>query len=186
MRGIKRLFRILVFLVIIAGIIGFVSHKYILKNMFPIDYEEYVYYHSLEYGLDPMMVFSVIRVESNFKYKAKSHKSATGLMQIMPETGKWIAEQVGIEDFKEEDLNDPETSIMLGCWYLNNLKQEFGDMDLVLAAYNAGRGNVNNWLKDYQYSDDGIELKEIPFKETREYIIKVNLSYRIYKYLYME
>ena len=72
----------------------------------------------------------------------------------------------------------------MGCWYLNNLKQEFGDMDLVLAAYNAGRGNVNNWLKDYQYSDDGIELKEIPFKETREYVVKVNLSYMIYKYLY--
>lgn len=152
--------------------------------MFPVNYEPYVYYYSVEYDLDPMMVFSVIRVESNFKHEAKSNKSATGLMQIMPETGEWIAEQMGMKDFNKEDLNNPEVSIMMGCWYLNNLKQEFGDMDLVLAAYNAGRGNVNNWLKDYQYSDDGIELKEIPFKETREYVVKVNLSYMIYKYLY--
>ena len=73
----------------------------------------------------------------------------------------------------------------MGCWYLSDLKKEFnGNMDLVLAAYNGGRGNVEKWLKDSNTSPDGQNLKNIPFKETDKYVKKVNTNYNIYKYLY--
>ena len=73
----------------------------------------------------------------------------------------------------------------MGCWYLNNLSKEFnGDTELILAAYNGGRGNVNKWLSNGEYSKDGKALHKIPFKETEEYVRKVKFSYNIYKYLY--
>ena len=72
----------------------------------------------------------------------------------------------------------------MGCWYLDNLRDEFNNMDLVIAAYNAGRGNVNEWLKNIDYSSDGKTLNYIPFPETRAYVDKVNSYYNIYKFLY--
>ena len=82
-------------------------------------------------------------------------------------------------------LYDPETNIMIGTWYLNTLYKEFdGNLDLVLASYNAGSGNVNKWLKDEEYSNDGKNLTIIPFKETKEYIERINDSYKIYSKIY--
>ncbi|EPS47163.1 transglycosylase SLT domain-containing protein [Clostridium botulinum CFSAN002367] len=106
-------------------------------------------------------------------------------MQITPETGEWVAEKMGMKDFNIDDLKDPETNIKMGCWYLNNLKEEFdGNMDLVLAAYNGGRGNVQKWLKDSEHSKDGESLHYIPFKETDKYVKKVKAIYNIYRFLY--
>jgi soluble lytic murein transglycosylase len=82
-------------------------------------------------------------------------------------------------------LNDPEFNIRIGCWYLNNLNTEFKyNTEVVLAAYNGGRGNVQKWLKSSEHSSDGKTLKYIPFKETDKYVKKVRVNYRIYKYLY--
>ena len=79
---------------------------------------------------------------------------------------------------------EPDVNIHMGCWYLNYLINYFHDEDLALAAYNAGMGNVENWLKDENYSADGLSLEEIPFKETREYVKKVESAERIYEVLY--
>ena len=104
-----------------------------------------------------------------------------GLMQIMPETGEWIAGKIGIEDFNAEMLEDPEVNIEMGVWYLDYLAERFdGETDTVIAAYNAGHGNVEKWLNDGQYSADGRTLAEIPFEETRNYVKKVNRAYEIY------
>lgn len=105
--------------------------------------------------MDPYFVMAVMKAESNFDEDAKSNKDARGLMQITTSTGKWIAEKQGIIDFDTNLLLEPEVNIRFGCWYLNNLHKEFGDWDLVIAAYNAGRGRVQEWLNSAEHSDDG-------------------------------
>jgi soluble lytic murein transglycosylase len=151
---------------------------------YPIKYEEYVIKYSQQYGLDKYLVYAVIKAESNFREDVVSHKSANGLMQITDSTGSWIASQIGVKDFKAEMLYDPETNIMFGCWYLDNLRTEFNDVNLVLAAYNAGRGNVKKWLESDEHSKDGKNLYYIPYKETDKYLKKVTTNYNVYKMLY--
>ena len=162
-----------------------INFKTIVKFAYPLKYEEYVIRYSSKYNVDPYLVISVINTESKFNERAISSKGAYGLMQIMPETGQWISQYVGISPFNVDMMYDPEISIKMGCWYLNNLSKEFnGNTELILAAYNGGRGNVNKWLSNEEYSKDGKTLHNIPFKETEEYVRKVNFSYKIYKLLY--
>lgn len=73
------------------------------------------------------------------------------------------------------DIFDPETNIRLGCWYLSKLYKEFGKLDLVIAAYNGGSGNVKKWLENNEYSKDGENLHDIPFKQTSKYVEKVKI-----------
>ena len=105
-------------------------------------------------------------------------------MQIMDSTGEWIAEKLEVDNFNPNMLYEPEINIRFGCWYLNNLLMEFGDLSLALAAYNGGSGNVTKWLNDPEYSSDGENLTYIPFKETKKYVDKVSTRYNIYKFLY--
>lgn len=148
-------------------------------------YSQNIYKCAEEYNLDPYLVAAVIKTESNFNPKAVSCKNAYGLMQITANTGQWIAEQMQLKDFEIEKLYEPEYNIHMGCWYLNNLKKEFNNnMDLVLAAYNGGRGNVQKWLNDYNHSKDGKNLHYIPFKETDKYVKKVKVNYKVYRFLY--
>lgn len=159
--------------------------KNIFRHFYPAKYSAYIIEYSKKYNLDPFFVSAVIKVESNFNEKAKSSKNAYGLMQITEDTGKWAASKMKMTDFKVDMLYDPETNIKIGCWYLNNLSSEFkGDIELILAAYNGGRGNVQKWLKSSEHSADGKSLQYIPFKETDQYIKKVKVNYNIYKFLY--
>lgn len=159
--------------------------KNIIRYFYPIKYANYIIEYSSKYKLDPYFVSAVIKAESDFNEKAKSSKDAYGLMQITSETGKWAASKMKISDFESEMLYNPEINIKIGCWYLNDLSSEFkGNMDLVLASYNGGRGNVQKWLKNTEHSDDGKNLQYIPFKETDKYIKKVKVNYSIYKFLY--
>ena len=161
------------------------NFKTLLGFIFPIEYENYILEYSAKYNVDPYLVTAVISNESKFNERALSSKGAYGLMQIMPDTGEWISKYVGIKTFSYDILYNPEVNIKMGCWYINNLSKEFnGELDLVLAAYNGGRGNVNKWLANIEYSKDGKKLDKIPFKETDNYIKKVKLSYKIYKLLY--
>lgn len=179
----NKVFKIFILLFFIITV-GYCLKIMVLK-MYPIYYKAYILKYSSENSLDPYLVTAVIKTESNFNSNAKSNKSANGLMQITDDTGQWISEQMNLTNFKTSDLNDPETNIKMGCWYLNNLKQEFnGNMDLVLAAYNGGRGNVKNWLQSKEHSQDGKNLQYIPFKETDKYIKRVKVNYNIYKVLY--
>lgn len=177
----KRIF-IKIFIPVIVIILLVISYIYI---SFPRKYKEYVEKYSIQYKLDSNMVYSVIKSESRFKVNAKSHKDANGLMQITTSTGEWIAKQLNISDFNTDMLYDPETNIKFGCWYLDNLRTQFnGNIDLVIAAYNAGSGNVEKWLADQKYSLNGKNLNYIPFPETDRYVKKVNTSWRIYSKLY--
>lgn len=173
------------FLIIFGLIITFFVFNNLLRMMYPIKYYSYIEKYSVMYDLDKYLVMSVIKAESNFNEKATSVKDARGLMQITPSTGNWIAEQMNLVEFSPDKLYDPEQNIFMGCWYLDNLRKEFDDnYMLILSAYNAGRGNVNKWLQNPEFSKDGKNLDYIPFKETELYIKKINLNYNIYKALY--
>lgn len=179
-------FRILIlFLFIMLIAMLALNIKPIGRHIFKINYEAFINKNAEVNKLDPLLVASVIKVESNFNAKAESNKNAHGLMQITDETAKWAAGQMKIDYSGSEQLYNSEYNIKMGCWYLNELNLEFGsDISLVLAAYNGGRGNVQKWLKDSNNSSDGKTLKYIPFKETDKYVKKVKTYYNIYKFLY--
>ena len=137
------------------------------------------------YGVDPLLVISVIREESKFLPQSESHKGAKGLMQLMPSTAQAIAKSLGDKDYNDQDLVIPEKNIQYGTWYLSSLKKEFdNNPTLVLAAYNGGRGHVQEWIKNNQLNLTQLHYQDIPFEETRQYVERVLKSYQIYSKLY--
>ncbi|WP_432664208.1 lytic transglycosylase domain-containing protein [Wukongibacter baidiensis] len=184
-----RRYRIVIALLAI-GMLIFIcvyAFNFAMKTVYPLHYEGLIKKYSEEYDLDILFVASVIRAESKFDSKAVSPKGAKGLMQIASITGRWASKELGIEGYDEEMLFNPEVNIKIGCWYLNKLRKEFGDNTVhILAAYNAGSGNVSKWLRNEKYCPDGEQLVEIPFGETKRYIERVERNFKIYNYLYKE
>lgn len=155
------------------------------KFVYPLQYDYMVRQYSYEDGIDPALVAAVILVESKFNEEAFSHRGASGLMQIMPETGEWIAEKMGLTGFTPNQLTDVQTNIKMGTWYLAYLLKEYhGNKVLALAAYNAGRGHVDSWIEEYGWEKNFSEIEKIPFTETREYVKIVLLNEQQYKHLY--
>ncbi|WP_342596736.1 transglycosylase SLT domain-containing protein [Cyanobacterium aponinum UTEX 3222] len=150
--------------------------------LFPFPYEELIVKWSKERNLNPFLVVSLMRQESRFEKDIKSPVGATGLMQIMPETGAWIAPQINI---KEYSLTDPEDNIKMGTWYLNYTHNTYNDNSmLAIASYNAGPGNVSNWISRYSLADIDEFVENIPFRETKNYIETVFGNYWNYVELY--
>lgn len=172
---------ILTFLILIIVIL--VSYS-ILTHLYPKEYSEYVEKYSSEFGIDENLIYAIIKCESNFNPKSVSHAGAIGLMQITPDTLKWAAQKNGNIKISEDILYEASHNIEYGCRIYSLFYKEFSDVEIALACYNAGRGNVLSWLKDYRYSDDGIILKDIPFKETKEYVKKVTNTKKIYEIIY--
>lgn len=155
--------------------------KFLYRFGYPVKYKEEVIGASAEFGLDKFLIFSMIKTESGFNENAKSDKGAIGLMQITEKTGEYIAEKLGVKDY---DLTNAKDNIYFGCYYLKYLMTRFKNITLALCAYNAGEGNVSLWLLDERYSLDGETLKEVPYKETKEYVDRVNKTFLKYKKLY--
>lgn len=177
---ILKLFRLLFIIGIFVLIVSLV-----VSIIYPVGYKDYINSYGSEFEVDPFLIAAIINVESKYNKNAVSPKDARGLMQIGPQTGAWAAEVLKIEPYNQNILFDPDTNIRIGAWYLNQLSKEFkGDLNLILAAYNAGSGNVTKWLKDSKYSRNGVSLSTIPFKETENYIKKVNHNYKVYKLIY--
>lgn len=182
--SIKKLFRktINLFLFIIISII---ISGIIASLLYPMGYKEDIKRYSEQYGIDPFLVAAIINVESNYNKDAISSKNARGLMQIGAQTGLWAKEELAIENYTEDLLFNPKINIKIGSWYLAKLNHEFkGKLDNVLAAYNAGSGNVTKWLNDSECSNDNTNLHNIPFRETEEYVKKVKRDYKIYTIVY--
>jgi len=157
----------LALLLFVLGIAG-------LKLLYPFSQEEQIDCWADAYSIDPYLVAAIIWTESHFRTRAISSAGAIGLMQIMPATGKWVADKIGVEGFTTDELYDPGTNIRLGIWYLRYLIDRFGRVDTALAAYNAGPGNVERWQKE----------GEEAFPETAEYVRKVVEGERAYRFLY--
>lgn len=184
MFSIKRAVKNIISLIITIGLIVIIA-SVTVSALYPVGYKNYINKYSREYNLDPFLVASIINVESKYDKNAISPKNARGLMQIGSSTGVWASEVLKMNSYNEQMLYDPETNIRIGAWYLNQLNKEFdNNLDLVLAAYNAGSGNVNKWLLDSEYSKSGEDLHTIPFKETENYLKKVKLSYEVYSRAY--
>ena len=147
-------------------------------------YEELVDAYSKEFSVPQNIIYAVMRVESVFDPDALSYAGAMGLMQLVPSTFEWLCTFTG-ENADPVRLYDPETSIKYGTMFLSRLYKQYGDWTLVHAAYNAGQGNVNKWLKDERYSENG-KLTSVPFAETRAYIEKVEYYKEHYKNIYDE
>lgn len=183
LRTKKVIKRIIVLLFIIFLIVSLGLS--ILTIKYPLAYRNIIVKYSSEYNIDPYLVASIINVESRYDKLALSSKEAKGLMQIAPQTGQWASEILEIDDYSEEYLFEPDLNIRIGSWYINRLFNEFdGNLQLVLAAYNAGSGNVNKWMLDEEYCSDGTNLKKIPFKETEDYLVRVEKNYKIYSKVY--
>jgi soluble lytic murein transglycosylase len=155
----------------------------VLKTLYPLEYEDYVEVYAIKNNLSPAFVYAVIKCESGFDNRAVSNVGATGLMQIMPDTFNWIAMKLG-EKSDYSMASDPETSIRYGCYYYGYLSSRYNSKHEVLAAYHAGLGNVDKWLRDERYSSDGKTLDTIPFPTTNKYVKKVILTENIYQTLY--
>lgn len=149
--------------------------------LYPLKYEQYILQYSRECNLSPSLVASIINVESGFKTLAKSNAGAMGLMQIMPDTASYISQIKDLDYQEKDDLFTPEKNIKIGCYYLQYLTQKFDNIDTALCAYNAGETVVRNWLNNPKYSQDKITLENIPYKETKNYLIKINKNIKIYK-----
>ncbi len=155
------------------------------KYIYPYPFKEKVEYYADRYNVDSDLIAGVILAESKFNQEATSNYGAKGIMQIMPETALWIAKQIEDDSFSVEKLYIPDTNIKYGTWYLSELQEEFeGNEILMLAAYNAGRGNVHDWMKKYHWNMDFKDYEKIPFPETREYVKKVLNNKQEYNRLY--
>ena len=151
--------------------------------LYPLPYRELVDDNSRRHGLDFYLMNALIREESRFDSEDVSWVGAVGLMQIMPSTGRWIAEKIDLNSYRPETLFNPESNIRLGSWYMAYLLRLFDeDLTLALASYNAGPGSVQRWLKKNKMTDSDTFIEFFPFRETRWFIKKVYRSYANYRY----
>lgn len=138
-----------------------------------------------EFGVPRAVVYAVIKVESDFDQYARSSADAKGLMQItsvaLEDVNRWLSEK-----YTPAQMYDPEINVRCGVAYLSVLFRKYGNYDTAFAAYNAGQGNVDNWLWDSRYSHDKKQLYNIPFKETKRYVKDVNHYYKEYQKQYDE
>lgn len=149
----KTIKRILIVLIILMIILFFAFkvlkvQNIVLKKIYPQDYSEYVYKYSEEYNVDPLLIFAIIKAESNFNPNVVSSSEAIGLMQLMDATAEEISNKLNILYVKKASLYNPELNIQLGTRYFSNLMKEYNNNYLLaLTAYNAGIGNVNKWIE---------------------------------------
>lgn len=156
---------------------------------YPTDYEEYVLKYCKEYHTDPVLVFSVINIESSFKPKATSEVGARGLMQLMEDAYDWVKFRLDDDSKSFDDMYDPETNIKYGTYYLSFLMERYDDsIDLTAAAYHCGMGQVDSWLEDGTISAEKFDVNDIPAEnnQTSHYVNKINDAYKAYKEILSE
>jgi len=172
---VRRLLGFVVLGVVIVGafaVVDLTNPPWYERIRYPLRYPEYVRVHAQRHSLDPALLAAVIYQESKFRAGAKSSSGAIGLMQLTPATARGIAIRTHGSAFRTKDLYNPEINIRYGAWYLDNLFRKYGTERLVLAAYNAGQGNVDRWRANGQ---------PIQFSETKAYVSRVEDLKRIYR-----
>ena len=147
------------------------EHDYSLRYLSP--YSDQVRPAAKSQSLDDAWVYGLMRQESRFVTNAKSSAGASGLMQLMPATAKWVARKIGLKDFHQGQVNDTETNLLLGTTYMRMVMESLDNHPvLASAAYNAGTGRARKWRADRPL-EGAIYAETIPFNETRDYVKKV-------------
>ena len=154
------------------------------EALFPKAYWDDLKRFSTQNELDPYLVASLIRQESEFNPNAISHANAVGLMQLLPVTGKKVAKDVKLHHFNASQLYTPAVNLQLGTRYFKSMVDKFGSFEYALAAYNAGSDRVEDWLSQGKYRDPQEFVESIPFTETREYVQAILRNANVYKQLY--
>jgi len=154
------------------------------EALFPKAYWVDLKKFSTENGLDPYLVASLIRQESEFNPNAISRANAVGLMQLLPTTGKKVAKEAKLYHFNASQLYTPAVNLQLGTRYFKSMVDKFGSFEYALAAYNAGSDRVEDWLAQGKYRDPQEFVESIPFTETREYVQAILRNANVYKQLY--
>ncbi|HET6264376.1 MAG TPA: transglycosylase SLT domain-containing protein [Usitatibacter sp.] len=139
---------------------------------YPIPHRDALAASAKQWDLDEALVYSIIRQESRFMPDARSRVGATGLMQLMPATARWVANQIPVKPFSTAMLTQPELNILMGTYYFRRVLDDLGHPVLAVAAYNAGPGRARRW-RDERTLDGAIYVETIPFSETRDYVKKV-------------
>jgi soluble lytic murein transglycosylase len=127
---------------------------------------------SAQFGIDEAWLYAIIRQESRFMPEARSRAGATGLMQLMPATARWVARQIPVPAFRPAMLAQPDVNVQMGTYYFKRVLAELGDPVLAATAYNAGPGRARRW-RDVRALEGAIYAETIPFNETRDYVKKV-------------
>ena len=179
---------IILALALVVGILVDFVWTSLEKAVYPQKYAEIVSKYADEYNVPEDVVYATIKVESSFDPEAISHAGARGLMQMLPSTFEWLTgdEHLG-EHLTPNLLFEPEVNIRYGVYYLKYLYTKFDHKwDVACAAYNGGEGNVTEWLADERYSDGEGNLTSYPknFKETKNYVKKINEAREMYRNLY--
>lgn len=146
------------------------------RLLYPLEYEQLVLGSARTFDLDPALIAAVIYAESRFRPDAVSEAGAIGLMQLLPETGRWISETTGGDGFAAKDLYNPRTNVRFGAYYLGMLLDKYdGNTRFALAAYHAGQTNADRWLR---------RGGRIAFPETRDYVASVLAAVEVYREAY--
>ena len=168
--------------IIVVAVVILVIYLFLCLGayLYPLKHIEIIEKYSTQYSVDKSLIASVINVESGFDENAVSPKGAKGLMQITDKTAIWLCEKLG-EEYEEDKMFDADFNIKLGTFYLSYLLEKFENLDTALASYNAGEGTVKAWLVSSEYSNDGITINNIPYKETQNYVEKVHMNMTRYE-----
>ncbi|HWI70636.1 MAG TPA: lytic transglycosylase domain-containing protein [Baekduia sp.] len=160
-------------------------HHAVREIALPLRHEDIIRQQAHDKGLDPALIAGVIYAESHFIDGRTSSAGAEGLMQITPATAQYIANKSGGTEFRTSDLGTAQVNIAYGAFYLRYLMRRYGDdVPLVLAAYNAGEGNVDKWIAQARAKNRALNIGAIPFGETRDYVTKVLDARKQYRATY--
>ena len=185
MKALKSIFKILGLIVIgivMAIIISFSIVAYQTSRQ-KIAYQDEIKKYSEKYNMDPLLIASIIKVESDYDDGAHSNQNAKGLMQLLDASAKHSAELIG-EEYYPDKLKDVDYNLNLGVGYFNYLYKYYNNVDLALAAYNGGIGNVDKWINEKKIDKHDPDPTKIPVEETRQYVIKINSNYDLMKVFY--
>ena len=178
----RNLIVILVIVILLALFCAEPIKQQITKSVYKKEYSEYVTKYAEQYGVEENLIYALIKAESNFNPDAVSHQNAKGLMQLMQSTAEDLAKKSKI-NLNNENILEPEVNIQLGTQYIASLLNKYDCVEVALAAYNAGSGNVDKWISSGQIKADGSDIENIPYKETNTYVRKIMRDYEIYKQL---
>jgi soluble lytic murein transglycosylase len=164
--------------------VSFVEKTFMLKERFPLYYDDVVFKYSKRYGVEPELVWAIMKQESKYKSTAHSGANAFGLMQLIPSTARELSRRIGRKLSDPRQLFNPEFNIRLGTLYVAQLQRQFsGRKERMLAAYNAGPHRVKRWQKQAGADQMDVFIENIEFAETRTYVRHVLKNYWAYKLL---